>query len=382
MNNFIFYNPVKMLFGVGMTSKLSELIPSNARVLILYGGGSAKINGSLEQAKSALGKRKYVEFSGIEPNPEYETCLKAVDKLKKHKLNFILAIGGGSVIDAAKFISAAAKYKGKSPWNIVAKQAPIKEAIPIATIVTLPATCSEMNMWAVISRRKLNTKLGFYSEAIAPKFSVLDPSFTLTLPAKQTRNGVIDAIIHVLEQYLTRPADAPFQDRYSEGLIMTLIKNGLKVMGDEKNIKYRANIMLCAAMAHNGVPGMGVPQDWSSHVIGHQLTALYGIDHGESLSIVMPKLLSYKFDKKQEKLCQLGNRVFGIEGKSKRETAKKTIIKLKEFFKKMGAPVELKDCKLPDSAPRDAALLFDKIIGSAGEDNDIRMEDVEKILKI
>lgn len=380
MNNFIFYNPVRLIFGEGTASKISELVPADAKVLLVYGGGSAKKNGSFEQVTAALGSRKFVEFSGIEPNPEYETCMRAVSLIKAEKLNYIIALGGGSVIDASKFIAAAALYENGDPWDIAAKGAPIKAALPLAAVVTLPATCSEMNMWAVVSRREFNMKMGFSSELVAPKFSVLDPTFTLSLPLKQTRNGVVDAFAHAMEQYITYPADAPLQERFAESVMSTLAENGLKVIRDEKNLKLRANIMLCAAMAHNQLLGMGVPQDWSSHLIGHQLTALYGVDHGESLAIVMPKVLEYKKAQKAEKIAQLAERVFGIRAKTKSEAVDAGIAALKKFFKDMGAPVELSDLNLPADAPKKCAENFAKYFSKAGEHGDINSPDVEKIL--
>ena len=309
MQNFIFQNPVKILFGKGMTSKISGLIPAKAKILLLYGGGSVKKNGSYDQTVAAIGKRKFVEFSGIEPNPEYATCMKAVKLIKDKKIDFIIALGGGSGIDACKFISAAALYKGKDPWDILEKDLPVKEALPFGTVLTLPATGSEMNMNAVVSRREICKKLSFASEKVFPQFSVLDPTFTFTLPARQTRNGVIDAFVHVMEQYLTRPANAEIQDRFSESIAQTLVKEGPIALKKPEDYDCRANIMFAATMALNHLICCGVPQDWSSHLIGHEITALYGLDHAETLAIVMPKVLEYKKAQKLDKLVQLGARV-------------------------------------------------------------------------
>lgn len=382
MNNFIFQNPTKILFGKGMTSKIARLVPEKAKVLLLYGGGSAKRNGAFEQAIQALGKRKIVEFGGIEPNPEYATCMKAVKLIKEKKLDFILALGGGSVIDACKFISAAVNYKGKDPWDILENDLEVKNALPFGTILTLPATGSEMNMNSVVSRREIGKKISFASPSVFPQFSVLDPLFTTTLPARQTRNGVIDAFVHVMEQYLTYPADAPLQDRFAESIAITLIENGPKALKKPDDITARANIMLSATMALNHLIGIGVPQDWSSHLIGHELTALYGLDHAETLAIALPKVMQYKRKSKGDKIVQLGKRVFGITEKSKVKAVDKTIEAVKKFFKKMGAGVELSDYKLPSDAPTQVAKNFARTYDAVGENADITPSDVEKILKI
>ena len=382
MQNFIFQNPVKILFGKGMTSKMSGLIPAKAKILLLYGGGSVKKNGSYDQTVAAIGKRKFIEFSGIEPNPEYATCMKAVKLIKDKKIDFIIALGGGSVIDACKFISAAALYKGKDPWDILEKDLPVKEALPFGTVLTLPATGSEMNMNAVVSRREICKKLSFASEKVFPQFSVLDPTFTFTLPARQTRNGVIDAFVHVMEQYLTRPANAEIQDRFSESIAQTLIKEGPIALKKPGDYDCRANIMFAATMALNHLICCGVPQDWSSHLIGHEITALYGLDHAETLAIVMPKVLEYKKAQKLDKLVQLGKRVFGINEKSKSKAADATILAMKKFFVKMGAGVELKSYKLPADAPEAIGKNIAKNYDRLGENADITPEDVVKIMKL
>ena len=382
MQNFIFQNPVKILFGKGMASEISGLIPAKAKILLLYGGGSVKKNGSYDQTVAAIGKRKFIEFSGIEPNPEYATCMKAVKLIKDKKIDFIIALGGGSVIDACKFISAAALYKGKDPWDILEKDLPVKEALPFGTVLTLPATGSEMNMNAVVSRREICKKLSFASEKVFPQFSVLDPTFTFTLPARQTRNGVIDAFVHVMEQYLTRPANAEIQDRFSESIAQTLVKEGPIALKKPEDYDCRANIMFAATMALNHLICCGVPQDWSSHLIGHEITALYGLDHAETLAIVMPKVLEYKKAQKLDKLVQLGKRVFGINEKSKSKAADATILAMKKFFVKMGAGVELKSYKLPADAPEAIGKNIAKNYDRLGENADITPEDVVKIMKL
>lgn len=382
MENFIFQNPVKILFGKGMTAKAAALIPAKAKILLVYGGGSVKKNGSYAQTVAAIGKRKFAEFGGIEPNPEYATCMKAVKLARDKKLDFIIALGGGSVIDACKFIAAAAAYKGKDPWDILEKGLPVKDALPLGTILTLPATGSEMNMNSVVSRREIGKKLAFASEKVYPQFSVLDPTFTYTLPKRQTRNGVIDAFVHVMEQYLTRPANAEIQDRFAESIAQTLVKEGPVALKKPDDYDCRANIMLAATMALNHLIAAGVPQDWSSHLIGHELTALYGLDHAETLAIALPKVMEYKKAQKLDKIVQLGRRVFGIEAKSKAKAVNATIDAVKKFFVKMGAGVELKSYKLPADAPEAVGKNIARTYKAIGENGDITPADVVKILKI
>lgn len=382
MENFIFQNPVKILFGKGMAAKAAALIPAKAKILLVYGGGSVKKNGSYDQTVAAIGKRKFVEFGGIEPNPEYATCMKAVKLARDKKLDFIIALGGGSVIDACKFIAAAAVYKGKDPWDILEKGLPVKDALPFGTVLTLPATGSEMNMNSVVSRREIGKKLAFASEKVYPQFSVLDPTFTYTLPRRQTRNGVIDAFVHVMEQYLTRPANAEIQDRFAESIAQTLVKEGPVALKKPEDYDCRANIMLAATMALNHLIAVGVPQDWSSHLIGHELTALYGLDHAETLAIALPKVMEYKKAQKLDKIVQLGRRVFGIEEKGKIRAANATIEAVKKFFVKMGAGVELKSYKLPADAPEAVGKNIARTYKAIGENGDITPADVVKILKI
>ncbi len=382
MENFIFQNPVKILFGKGMTAKAAALIPAKAKILLVYGGGSVKKNGSYAQTVAAIGKRKFAEFGGIEPNPEYATCMKAVKLARDKKLDFIIALGGGSVIDACKFIAAAVAYKGKDPWDILEKGLPVKDALPLGTILTLPATGSEMNMNSVVSRREIGKKLAFASEKVYPQFSVLDPTFTYTLPKRQTRNGVIDAFVHVMEQYLTRPANAEIQDRFAESIAQTLVKEGPVALKKPDDYDCRANIMLAATMALNHLIAAGVPQDWSSHLIGHELTALYGLDHAETLAIALPKVMEYKKAQKLDKIVQLGRRVFGIEAKSKAKAANATIDAVKKFFVKMGAGIELKSYKLPADAPEAVGKNIARTYKAIGENGDITPADVVKILKI
>ncbi len=384
MNSFTLYNPTKLVFGVNSAEKIAVLTPAKARVLLVYGGGSVKKNGSYDQTIKALGKRKVVEFSGIEPNPEYESCLKAVELIKKNKLDFIVALGGGSVIDACKFIAAAALFKGKNPWAILtAGGANIKEALPIGAVLTIPATGSEMNPNSVISRRATSEKLAFASEFVYPRFAILDPTFTLTLPEKQISNGVVDAFVHVMEQYSTKPFNAPIQDRFSEGILSTLIEEGPKALKNKDDFPTRANIMFAATMALNKLICVGVPEDWSSHMIGHEITALYGLDHAQTLAISLPKVLKYKSAQKGDKIAQLGKRVFGINEKSKKVAVEKTIDAIVKFFKKMKMKTEFSQYGIKkEEAAVKVADNFAKNYKFIGENGDIGHDDIVKILSL
>ncbi len=281
MQNFTFYNPTKILFGKGQIASITQEIPLNQRVLITYGGGSIKQNGVYAEVMAALAGYTVFEFAGIEPNPTYETLMEAVRVVKEQRIDFLLAVGGGSVIDGTKFIAVAALFEGE-PWDILAQHAPIVRALPFGTVLTLPATGSEMNSFAVVTRRASQDKLAFGHPLVFPRFSVLDPSTTLTLPPRQIGNGVVDAFTHIMEQYLTYPVNAPVQDRFAEGLLLTLIEEGPKALATPHNYEVRANVMWCATLALNGLIGAGVPSDWATHMIGHEITARYGLDHARS----------------------------------------------------------------------------------------------------
>ena len=287
MNNFTFHNPTRILFGQGRIADIAREIPANARVLITYGGGSVVKTGTLAEVKAALAGYTVFEFGGIEPNPTYETLMQAVELARREKIDFLLAVGGGSVIDGTKFIAAAIPFAGE-PWDILAKRAPVKSTIAFGSVLTLPATGSEMNNGAVITRRASNDKLAFSNSRLYPRFSVLDPTKTFTLPPRQIANGVVDAFVHITEQYLTYPVDAKVQDRFAEGLLLTLIEEGPKALQEPENYAVRANIMWTATLALNGLIGAGVPNDWATHMLGHELTALHGLDHAQTLAVVPP----------------------------------------------------------------------------------------------
>ena len=292
MNNFVFYNPVKVLFGAGMIEKLTKEIPAKAKVMILYGGGSIKKNGVYDQVIAALEGHSFIEFSGIEPNPEYTTLMKAVDEIRKNNVDFLLAVGGGSVIDGVKFISAAVNFEGDDAWEILSKRKKFTNTIPFGTVLTLPATGSEMNPNSVISRKEIKEKLAFGHPSLYPKFSILDPHVVASLPKKQIRNGIIDAFVHVIEQYLTIPMNAEIQDRWAEAVLSALIETGPKVINEPDNYHHAANLMWEATNALNGIINMGVLEDWSTHMIGHELTAIHGLDHAETLAIVLPGVMN------------------------------------------------------------------------------------------
>lgn len=344
MLNFDFYNPTRILFGKDRLDEIDKYIPSQANVLITYGGGSAQKSGLIGKIKTVLGNRKVYEFGGIEPNPHYETLVKAVEIVHSENIDFLLAVGGGSVIDGTKFITLASSYKGDSRNLLKYGFAPITsevvgEVIPIGTVLTLPATGSEANNGAVISYE--HGKYPVMSPLTFPTFSILDPTITFTLPKIQVANGVIDAFVHTTEQYITYPVDAKVQDRIAEGILQTLIEIGETTVTQAENYDARANHVWSATLALNGLIGAGVPQDWSVHMIGHELTALFGIDHGQTLAIILPALLEERREQKRAKLLQYAQRVWHIESGSEEEKIDLAIRKTREFFEKLGVKTRL-----------------------------------------
>jgi len=345
MLNFELYNPTNYVFGKGQIAKLSELVPQNTKILLVYGGGSIFKNGVYEQVRKALPHFDIVEFGGIEPNPRYETLMKAVAIIREQNIGFVLAVGGGSVIDGVKFISAAVKFDG-NPMDILHKRLLMKDVsqvIPFGTVLTLPATGSEMNSGAVITINETQEKLSFGGSALFPKFSICDPTVIASLPKKQIQNGVVDAFTHVMEQYLTYPHDALLQDRIAESILQTLVEIGPDVVENPTDYKLASNYMWCATMALNGLLNKGVPTDWATHMIGHELTALYEIDHARTLAIIGPNLYRVMFDTKKDKLAQYGERIFGIQSNSTEEKAEKAIEKTVDFFHKMGMLTKLSE---------------------------------------
>ncbi len=377
MENFSYFNPTRIVFGKGSIARLPELIPSTARILLTCGGGSIKRNGVYDQIKAALKDRAVLEFSGIEPNPQFATCMKAVEIVKAEKIDFLLAAGGGSVLDGTKFIAAAARFGGTDPWDILTG-ASVTDAVPMGAVLTLPATGSESNGTAVISNSQLNEKLFFGSELTYPKFSILDPEVTFTLPAGQTANGIVDAFVHVMEQYMTFAVNAPLQERQSEAILTTLIEEGPKVLAGPNDYAARANIMWCACQALNGLIACGVPQDWASHMIGHELTALYGIDHAQSLAIVLPGVLKHQVESKRDRLLQCGQRVFGMRTKR----PESVIRKIESFFLSLGVKTRLKDYNIPARAAKIVAQRLAARGMRLGEKQDIDADAISAILKM
>jgi len=346
MLNFSFHNPTSIHFGAGQIEKIDKEIPADAKVMIIYGGGSIKKNGIFDQVVEALREREWCEFSGIEPNPNYDTLMKALPFITDNKVDFLLAVGGGSVIDSAKFIAASAKFEGGEPWDIIAKRAPITQALPLGAVLTLPATGSESNSSGVVTRN--GHKLPFANKLLRPQFAVLDPQVTLSLSDRQISNGIVDAFVHVMEQYLTYDVNAKVQDRISEGLLLTLIEEGPKALASETkdDLDVRANAMWCATLALNGLIAAGVPQDWTAHMIGHELTGLYGIDHARTLSITYPAVMKVCRDAKRGKLLQYGERVWNVVDGSEDQRIDKAIELTEGFFKTMKVPTRLSELEL------------------------------------
>ena len=383
MENFNFYNPVKILFGKGKIAELPNQLPAEANILITYGKGSIKKNGIYEQVKEGLKGFKTFEFGGIGANPTYEKCLEGLEIIKRENIDFLLAVGGGSVIDATKFMAAAAHFTGEDSWDIVAKGAEVKSAIPMGLVLTLPATGTEMNGNSVITKQKTLDKLAFRSPEIMPKFSILDPEVTYSLPMKQVVNGVVDTFVHVFEQYLTYPVNSPVQDRMAEGILLTLIEEGRKVITEnEPNYENRANLMWAATMALNGLIGVGVKTDWSTHVIGHELTAFHGLDHAVTLAIVLPGVLNQKKNERSVKLLQYGKRVWGIKEGTEDEKLYKTIQKTEKFFRELGMKTKLSEHNIgKETIERIMKRFNERGMKKIGMQQDIEHEEVSIILE-
>ncbi len=386
MLNFELYNPTNYVFGKGQIEKLSELVPKNAKILLAYGGGSIFKNGVHEQVIKNLKGFEIIEFGGIEPNPHFETLMKAVAVVKQQKIDFILAVGGGSVIDGVKFISGATNYDG-DPMEILQKRILIKDlskVIPFGTVLTLPATGSEMNSGSVVTIEATQEKLAFGGSALFPRFSICDPTVIASLPKRQLQNGVVDAFTHVMEQYLTYPHDAILQDRIAESILQTLVEIGPNVVENPTDYKLASNFMWSATMALNGLIQKGVPSDWATHMIGHELTALYGIDHARTLAIIGPNLYHVMFETKKDKLAQYGERIFGISGSSVDEKATQAIEKTVEFFHKMGMQTKLSDYTKDFDKTADFIVnRFDKRGWKGlGEKQNITLEKVKEIVEM
>ena len=381
MLDFTFHNPTRILFGKDRIKDIRSEIPTGAHVMITFGGGSIFKNGVMDEIKEALAGFTVSEFGGIEPNPTYETLMQCVARVKEEKIDFLLAAGGGSVIDGTKFIAAATLYDGE-PWEILESfGSNVQEALPFGSVLTLPATGSEMNSNSVVTRKEFQAKLPFSSPSVYPKFSVLDPTKTFTLPVRQIANGVVDAFVHIVEQYLTYPVQASVQDRFSEGLLLSLIEDGPKALKEPENYDVRANIMWTATLALNGLIGAGVPQDWATHMVGHEITALYGVDHARTLAIVLPAMLDARREEKKEKLLQFAERVWNLTQGTEEERITEAIAKTRGFFEDMGTPTTFSAYKIgPEAIGKICGQLKAHGMTALGEHQSLTPDQVEQLL--
>lgn len=377
MNNFIFKNPTKLIFGKGMIANIAKEIPEGKNIMITFGGGSVKTNGVYDQVMKALEGRHVVEFWGIESNPAIETLRKAIALGKEKNVDFLLAVGGGSVIDGTKLISAGLKYDGDA-WDLVLKGG-YTDTMPLGTVLTLPATGSEMNCGAVISRYETKEKYAFYSNY--PVFSVLDPEVTFSLPEKQIACGIADTFVHVLEQYLTKVNESPLMDRWAEGILKTLVEIAPKIREDKTNYDLMADFMICATMGLNGFIALGVTQDWCTHMIGHELTALHGITHGQTLAIVMPATMRVLRDKKAHKLLQYGERIWGLSSGLPETRLEQAAEKTEEFFRSLGLATRLSEVGVGEDTILEIERRFNERGVKYGEDGDVDGTVARRILE-
>jgi NADP-dependent alcohol dehydrogenase len=384
MNNFDFKNPTKIIFGKDTIEKLEDEIPEKAKILLLYGGGSIKSNGIYDQVKASLKNFKVLEFGGIPANPEYSLLLEALKIIKEEDITYLLAVGGGSVIDGTKFLSAAALYDGNTPWDILSKNIRTEKGMPFGTILTLPATGSEMNSGAVITKKDTKEKLSMGGPGLFPQFSILDPKVIISIPKRQIANGLTDAFSHVLEQYMTYPSGALLQDRFSEGILQTLIEVAPKVLENPADHAAASNFMWSCTMALNGLIQKGVPTDWAVHAMGHELTALHGIDHARTLAIIIPSHYLFNFEAKKEKLAQYGERVWNITSGSMDEKAQAAIEKTVTFFHDLGIDTKLSDYTVDyeGTAEKIARRFTDRGWLGLGEHKSLTPDRIEKIVKM
>ena len=378
MNNFSYRNTTQIHFGQGQIAKIRDEMPANARVLITYGGGSIKKNGIYEQVTAALKDFHTYEFGGIEANPRYETCMKAVELVKRENIDFLLAVGGGSVIDATKFIASATFFEG-DPWDILSKGGVIKKALPLGVVLTLAATGSEMNNGAVISRRETKEKYPFYANY--PIFSILDPEVTFTLPPHQVACGLADTFVHVMEQYMTTPGQSRIMDRWAEGILQTLVEIAPKIRENQHDYQLMADFMLSATMALNGFIAMGVSQDWATHMIGHEITALHGLTHGHTLAIVLPATLQVLHEEKGDKLLQYGERVWGITSGTREERIDEAICHTEEFFRSLGLTTRLHEENIGQDTILEIERRFNERGAKYGENGNVTGAVARRILE-
>lgn len=382
MFNFEFWNPTRVVFGKDTIPAIDKLTPKNARVLITYGGGSVVKHGTLSAVKKALGNRVVFECGGIEPNPQYKTLMKAVTMARENNVDFLLAVGGGSVMDGTKFIAMAIHYEG-DPVEFLSPSMDteqVENVVPMATVVTLPATGSEMNKGAVISHEHI--KAVVMNDRCYPVYSILDPSLSFTLPKNQVANGIVDTFVHVLEQYVTYPVDAAFQDRTAEGILMTLTEIAKKTIDNPNDYDARANLYWCSTMALNGLIGAGVPQDWATHLIGHEITAKFGLDHAQTLAIVQPALWEVRKEQKKAKLAQYAERVWGITSGNQEEKANQAIEKTRNFFESIGIKTYLSNYDIKEDCIEGIVKELEiKGYTAISEDGKVTLDVVRAILK-
>jgi NADP-dependent alcohol dehydrogenase len=384
MLNFEFKNPTKIHFGKGLIAKIADEIPAHAKVMMLYGVGSIKTNGIYEQVKSALKNFEVIEFGGIPANPEYDVLMKALDIIKSENINYLLAVGGGSVIDGTKFLSSAALYQGQNPWDILQKGIRTEVGMPFGVVLTLPATGSEMNSGAVISRAETKQKLGMGGPGLFPQFSILDPQVIASIPPRQIANGIVDAYTHVLEQYMTYPIGALLQDRISESIMQTLMEIAPSIKKNPADYDTACEFMWSCTMALNGLIQKGVPTDWTVHAIGHELTVLYGIDHARTLAIIAPSHYRYNFESKKEKLAQYAERIWKIYEGTREEKAHAAINKMEAFFHSLGIETKLSKYSenYEDAAPFIFKTFTERGMMGIGEHKNISPDDVVKIIEM
>lgn len=382
MRNFEFVNPTKLVFGKGSITQLAQLIPTSTKVMITFGGGSVKANGVYDQVKAALSAHTCIEFWGIESNPTYETLMKAVELGRKEKIDLLLAVGGGSVIDGTKFIAAAIPYTSGEGWDLIKDNSLIKSTIPLASVLTLPATGSEMNNGAVISRTATKEKYPFFADTNFPQFSILDPEVTYSLPKFQVSCGVVDTFVHVVEQYLTIPVGTKLMDRWAEGILQTLVEIAPSLRTEKPDYETMSEFMLSATMALNGIVSMGVAEDWATHLIGHELTALHGLTHGVTLAIVYPATLRVMREQKHVKLLQYGERVWGIKEGSATQRIDNAIVATESFFREMGLPTRLSEVNVGEDTIEEIVRRFTERNTVLGECGNITPAVVRQILNM
>lgn len=378
MNNFIFQNPTKLIFGRGTISRLEREIPAGSRIMVTFGGGSVKANGVYDQVAEALRGRDYIEFWGIEPNPKIETLRRAVEQCKRNGIDFLLSVGGGSVLDGTKLIAAAVKYSG-DPWDLVLDDGLIGEILPFGAVMTLPATASEMNRNAVISSSATREKYGMKVDY--PRFSILDPQTTFSLPKYQIAVGIADTFIHVMEQYMTTSDQSPLMDRWSEGILQTLVDTAPKALKEPHDYGSMADYMLCATMALNGFISMGVTEDWATHQIGHELTAIDGLTHGHTLAIVFPGTLRILQQQKKSKILQYGERIWGIKDGTEQERIDSSIEATEEFFRSLGLQTKLHEVGIGDETILEIERRFNERGVAFGEGANVTGTVARRILE-